>query len=99
MSIKRLILFAVVAVAVLLVAFEPSVQNAIKGLWQEEVVDYARPDWQPPGTQPINKVYLPRGGTYYHRKDCPHMQRQGVVIPLEKARELAKPCPYCGPPQ
>ncbi|MFO8006765.1 MAG: hypothetical protein R6V05_03425 [Candidatus Brocadiia bacterium] len=98
MSIKKLILLVVVVVAVLLVAFEPRVQNAIKGLWQEEVVDYADPDWQPPGTQAINKVYLPRGGTYYHRKGCPHMQGQGVVTPLEKARELARPCPRCKPP-
>ena len=46
------------------------------------------------------KVYVIRGGSYYHTKDCPRLEGEiGVPTPLSQARELYPPCPDCNPPQ
>ena len=47
-----------------------------------------------------DKVYTLAGDVHYHRKDCPLVEgHRAVPMPLEKARELYKPCPVCKPAQ
>lgn len=45
------------------------------------------------------RVYVPRGGRYYHRQDCPEIDSLNAVpTPLSEAAALYKPCPVCNPP-
>jgi hypothetical protein len=45
------------------------------------------------------RVYVPRNGRYYHRRDCPEIDSLNAVpMALPKAAALHEPCPVCNPP-
>jgi hypothetical protein len=54
------------------------------------------------GTQTVQgspKVYVVRGESFYHLKDCPLLEgKTGVPTALATARVLYQPCLECRPP-
>ncbi len=83
----------------LVVYFVPPVRQAIFGGVGSTVSDWTAPDAGPVKGMEVVKAYIIRGGNYYHRKDCPQLQGQTpVVMSLQQAEELYKPCPVCKPP-
>jgi hypothetical protein len=97
--VKKLVVVGLLAGIAMVFAFEPRARDAVVRLYQNTVVEWTTPD--PAGDVPYDqqKVYLPRNSEFYHRKDCPMMTEVGVPTKLVKARELAKPCPHCKPPE
>jgi hypothetical protein len=95
---RKLILLVIVAAAVLY--FAPGLRQKIWYSIRGTAAEWTKPDAGPAKGVNIVKVYVLRGGKYYHRKDCPEIAGQmAVPTPLQEARELYQPCPVCDPPR
>ena len=94
---RRLVILALIAVVVIVFVFEPRARALPGRAWNATFRRWAAPDRNI--QESYDKIYWPRDDPYYHRiPNCPRMTGQGVVYPLAKARELARPCPRCKPP-
>jgi hypothetical protein len=96
---KVLVILCICAAVAGVWVFSPTARQEVKGWFRA-----AREDIAPSGGSATFggqvKVYVPRGDVYYHVKDCPRMEGKiGVIMPLNKARELYMPCPECNPPR
>ncbi len=95
---RKVIVLIVLVAAVLY--FVPAVRQRIFGGVRGTVSEWTAPDAGPvKGMEPV-KVYVPRGDSYYHLKNCPRIAGSTpVVMALQEAREMYKPCPVCKPPR
>jgi hypothetical protein len=97
---RRILLFVILALIVLILVFEPEARRTIGGLYSNTVGEWFRAEPRRPASPGMQKVFTVAGGKYFHRKDCPEIEgRRAVVMPVAKARELYKPCPVCNPPR
>lgn len=95
---RKIIILLVMAGLVLY--FVPPVRRAVFGGVGSTVSDWTAPDAGPVKGMEVAKAYVLRGGQYYHRKNCPRLAGQTpVVMRLQEAEGLYKPCPVCKPPR
>jgi hypothetical protein len=93
-------LFVLLVLATAVVLWVPGVRERIWSTVSGTVAEWTKPDAGPVKGMEVIKVYVPRGDSYYHRKDCPLIAgKTAVPTNLELARELYHPCPVCKPPQ
>jgi hypothetical protein len=93
------LLFVLVCLAAIgICAANPRLRSKIGGC-AESVKEEVTPGSTADTLQGQPKVYVMRGGTFYHLKGCPRLEGEiGVPTPLPEARELYQPCPDCHPP-
>jgi hypothetical protein len=93
-------LFILLLVLAAVVYFVPSLRQGVINGVAGTLAEWTKPDAGPvKGIEPV-KVYVLREGRYYHQKGCPQLAgATPVVMSLQEAREMYKPCPDCNPPR
>jgi len=100
MSLNKILVFLAVCAAIIGVwVFSPGVRHSVKS-WFQTVKEDIGPSEPEATVGSQAKVFVPRGDAYYHVRDCPLLEgKTGIPWPLDKARELYRPCPECNPPR
>jgi hypothetical protein len=100
---KKAVVFIALAAIVAACIWWPPANNAIRRLFNKAEQGVERPDGVAPtkllgGGDTEGRVYTLRNGDYYHRHDCAELEGESpVVMDLDKAKALYKPCPVCNP--
>jgi hypothetical protein len=93
----RFILVAVLLACAVVVVSTPQVRERLGNLLTAASEDVAPQKDELGGHK---KVWVLRGGKYYHRRDCPRLEgTSSMMMLLPQAKDLYKPCPTCVPPQ
>ncbi len=100
MSGLRLLIIAGVCTALVgIVVMSPGLRQRVGGLARGVSEDVG----PAPASNRIGseiKVYVPRGGRFYHGADCARLEPLNAVpMRLSEAKALYEPCPECNPPR
>jgi len=69
---------------------------------EDEIAESGSPRTAPSSsdakTDTVQKVYIRRGGSHYHREGCSHLRHRGHTVTKEEALKKGfRQCPSCGP--
>ncbi len=95
-GLRILVVAAICMAAVGFVVMSPGLRHRVGKLVSEDVGP------APPSSQigSETKVYVPRGGRFYHAADCARLEPLNAVpMRLSQAKALYEPCPECNPPR
>jgi len=102
MSGRKLFVILVIGGVVTMLVLFPEIREAVVNLFiatGKEGTSTTAPIETTHST-PIKVLRVRGEEEYYHRRECPELVgRSVVVMTLETAKALCKPCPVCKPPE